>query len=256
VSQDQIQALDYAERWLTDAFRVIEPAGGFTTVEVDMSRARALLDKLRATSPKATYNHLVVRAAAVALARRPDLHLLVAGTRRLRPSRVAIGLSVAGRTNFAPVMVIEDAGVKKLHTLVDEIVRRVPEVQAREEHDLAVMRRFGWLLPFAFLRRAVLRWLFRRLWFRTRLSGTFQITCVPGVDLAVPSLFNTAGCLGVGRVRDRVVAVDGAPAVRPTLLLACAIDHKAWDGVRVAAFQGELKKILEEGELEGEAEAE
>ncbi|MSP59860.1 MAG: hypothetical protein EXR72_05885 [Myxococcales bacterium] len=248
---DRHERLDFAERWLADGFRVLEPPGGFALVEVDMTRARALLARLRESGVKATYNHIVVRAAALALARKPELHVLVAGTRRLRPERVDIGLSVAGRTNFAPVMRIEGAGEKKLPELAAEVIRRIPEVQAKEEVDLAGMRRWGWLIPLGWLRRALLGLLFSSLWFRRKLTGTFQITCLP-VDAVAPFTFTSAGCLGVGRVADRVIAVDGQPAVRPMVTLICAFDHKAWDGSRLASFSSEVKRILEEGELEGE----
>ena len=42
--------------------------------------------------------------------------------------------------------------------------------------------------------------------------------------------------LGVGAIRDRVVAVDGAPVVRPTLVLSVAGDHRVLDGDTLAAF--------------------
>ncbi len=251
---DRIERLDWAERWFADGFRIIPAPGGFAAVEVDMSRARALVEKLRAGGVAATLNHVIVRAAALALANKPELHFLVAGNRRLRPDRVDIGLSVAGRTSFAPVMVLEDAGRKPLAALSAEIVRRIPEVREKEDRDLAGMRRWGRLIPFASWRRAILRWLARRLWFRRQVSGTFQVTCLPA-DLVVPFLFNTAAALGVGRTRDRVVAVDGAATVRPTCTLAVAIDHAAWDGARLMAFQDEVKRILEEGVLEAEAAA-
>ena len=42
--------------------------------------------------------------------------------------------------------------------------------------------------------------------------------------------------LGVGAIRDRVVAVDGAPVVRPTLVLSVAGDHRVLDGDTLAAY--------------------
>jgi pyruvate dehydrogenase E2 component (dihydrolipoamide acetyltransferase) len=248
-TRDRAESLDFAERWLADAFRVIHTPGGFLSLDVDVSALRGRLEAARAQGLKLTYNHMFIRAAALALAQNPELHLLVAGTARLLPARVDIGLSVAGSGSFAPVMIVEDAGQKNLLALAGEITRRVPEVREKEQRDLATLRRWGWLIPFGFLRRALLRWLFERVWFRRNLAGTFQVSCL-GVDQVVPFLFNSAGALGVGSVRDRVVAVDGAPAVRPTCTLTCAIDHKAWDGQRAQRFLYAVRDLVERDALD------
>ena len=50
--------------------------------------------------------------------------------------------------------------------------------------------------------------------------------------------------LGVGAVRDQVVAVDGAPVVRPTLALAVAGDHRVLDGDTLAAFVTQVAGLL------------
>ena len=247
-AEERTVSLDFADRWLSDAFRVLDTPGGFVTLDVDMSNARKLVDDLRAQGTPATFNHLVVRAASIVLVRRPDVHYIVAGTRRLHPSRVDIGLSVAGNTHYAPVMVIEDAAHKSVSELTTEIVKRTPEVRAKEELDLASVRRWGWLVPFGSWRRAILRWCFRRVWFRRKLAGTFQISCLPA-DILVPFLFTSGAALGVGRVRDKVVAVDGQPVVRPMLTIACIIDHKAWDGVRAISFLDEVRQLLESAVL-------
>jgi pyruvate dehydrogenase E2 component (dihydrolipoamide acetyltransferase) len=52
--------------------------------------------------------------------------------------------------------------------------------------------------------------------------------------------------LGVGAIRDRVVAVDGAPVVRPTLVLSVAGDHRVLDGDGLAAFVDQVQKLLED----------
>jgi pyruvate dehydrogenase E2 component (dihydrolipoamide acetyltransferase) len=52
--------------------------------------------------------------------------------------------------------------------------------------------------------------------------------------------------VGVGAIRDRVVAVDGAPVVRPTLVLSVAGDHRVLDGDALAAFVNQLAALLED----------
>ncbi|MGZ6674113.1 MAG: dihydrolipoamide acetyltransferase family protein [Solirubrobacteraceae bacterium] len=52
--------------------------------------------------------------------------------------------------------------------------------------------------------------------------------------------------VGVGAIRDRVVAVDGAPLVRPTLVLSVAGDHRVLDGDGLSAFVDEVQKLLED----------
>jgi pyruvate dehydrogenase E2 component (dihydrolipoamide acetyltransferase) len=52
--------------------------------------------------------------------------------------------------------------------------------------------------------------------------------------------------VGVGAIRDRVVAVDGAPVVRPTLVLSVAGDHRVLDGDGLAAFVDQVQRLLED----------
>jgi pyruvate/2-oxoglutarate dehydrogenase complex dihydrolipoamide acyltransferase (E2) component len=52
--------------------------------------------------------------------------------------------------------------------------------------------------------------------------------------------------IGVGAIRDQVVAVDGAPVVRPTMVLSTAGDHRVLDGDTLAAFVTTLARLLED----------
>jgi pyruvate dehydrogenase E2 component (dihydrolipoamide acetyltransferase) len=52
--------------------------------------------------------------------------------------------------------------------------------------------------------------------------------------------------LGVGAIRDRVVAVDGRPVVRPTLVLSVAADHRVLDGDTLAAYVTRVASLLED----------
>ena len=55
-----------------------------------------------------------------------------------------------------------------------------------------------------------------------------------------------AGILAVGRVGDRVIAVDGRPAVRPMITLTLSTDHRVADGARAALFLNDLVEAIRE----------
>ena len=54
-----------------------------------------------------------------------------------------------------------------------------------------------------------------------------------------------AAILAVGRIVDKVVPVDGLPAVRPILTLNLSFDHRVVDGVRGAKFLKTLSNLIE-----------
>jgi pyruvate dehydrogenase E2 component (dihydrolipoamide acetyltransferase) len=49
-----------------------------------------------------------------------------------------------------------------------------------------------------------------------------------------------AAILAVGAIVDRVVGVEGKPAVRPMMTLTLSCDHRAADGARAAMFLNDL----------------
>jgi pyruvate dehydrogenase E2 component (dihydrolipoamide acetyltransferase) len=55
-----------------------------------------------------------------------------------------------------------------------------------------------------------------------------------------------AGILAVGAIADRVVAIDGKPAVRSMMTLTLSSDHRAVDGAHGAQFLDELVKAIAE----------
>jgi len=80
-------------------------------------------------------------------------------------------------------------------------------------------------------------------------GGTFTISNLGmfGVD-AFGAIVNApqAAILAVGRITDRVVAVGGEPAVRPTFVLTLSLDHRAIDGAIGARFLDTLVSLVEE----------
>ena len=80
-------------------------------------------------------------------------------------------------------------------------------------------------------------------------DGTFTISNLGmfGVD-AFHAIVNTpqAAILAVGRILDRIVAVDGEAAVRPTMTVSLSFDHRVVDGAEGARFLDTLAALVEE----------
>ena len=55
-----------------------------------------------------------------------------------------------------------------------------------------------------------------------------------------------AAILAVGAITDRVVAVQGKPAVRPMMILTLSCDHRVIDGARAATFLDDLAGAVAE----------
>src|SRR4051794_2575360 len=130
------ESLDHAERWLLDSLRVLRPSFVVYQVTVDMTNALRQLEELRRAGVAASTTHLLVRAAAQGLAANPALHQVIAGSRRLRPQRVDIGLSISGETFIAPVLILEGADQKSVAELAAETARRTPEVRRADQQKL------------------------------------------------------------------------------------------------------------------------
>jgi pyruvate dehydrogenase E2 component (dihydrolipoamide acetyltransferase) len=57
-----------------------------------------------------------------------------------------------------------------------------------------------------------------------------------------------AAILAVGAIADRVVPINGQPAVRPMLTLTLSTDHRVADGARAALFLNDLAEAIREPE--------
>jgi hypothetical protein len=113
------------------------------------------------------------------------------------------------------------------------------------------MRRLGWMVPFGWLRRLIVRALLGRIAFRHQAGRDLQVSYLDRVDVCVPFLFNTAACLGVGRVREAVVALEGPGVVRPVVTWPWPSIHKGGEASAPGAFPGRGAEDHRRGVLEG-----
>jgi pyruvate dehydrogenase E2 component (dihydrolipoamide acetyltransferase) len=78
-------------------------------------------------------------------------------------------------------------------------------------------------------------------------NGTFTISNLGmyGIDsfqaIVTPP---QAAILAVGRIAERVVVIDGKPAVRHRMTLTLSVDHRVADGARAAAFLDALAEAI------------
>ena len=74
-------------------------------------------------------------------------------------------------------------------------------------------------------------------------GGTFTISNLGMFDVDEFTAIITppqAAILAVGRIADRVVPVNGQPAVRPMMTMTLSSDHRVLDGARAAQFMRDL----------------
>jgi pyruvate dehydrogenase E2 component (dihydrolipoamide acetyltransferase) len=165
-----------------------------------------------------TYTDLLVRLVAAALAQHPRVNVSWKDGTIVQHPEVNIGLAVA----------IDDG-------LVVPVVHRANTLTLAEiathREDVVARAQAGKLRP------------------PDIQGGTFTISNLGmyGVD-AFNAIVNPpqAAILAVGRIVERVVALNGQPAVQPTLVLTLSCDHRAVDGARAAQFLGTLADLVEE----------
>jgi 2-oxoglutarate dehydrogenase E2 component (dihydrolipoamide succinyltransferase) len=83
-------------------------------------------------------------------------------------------------------------------------------------------------------------------------GGTFTLTNggVFGSLLSTPILNPPqVGILGLHRIEDRPVAVDGQVVIRPMMYVALSYDHRIVDGREAVQFLVRVKELIEDPEI-------
>jgi pyruvate dehydrogenase E2 component (dihydrolipoamide acetyltransferase) len=163
-----------------------------------------------------THTDLLVALAAKVLTKHPKVNASWDnGTIRLNPS---INISIA--------MAVQDGVVGAVISNADKIA--VSEIAAQRK-ELTDRARSGRLKP------------------ADVTGGTFTITNLGMYNI---DAFNAiiappqAAILAVGRISDRVIALNGQPAVRPMMTLTLSGDHRVIDGAQAAVFLNDLAEAI------------
>ncbi|HEX7736325.1 MAG TPA: dihydrolipoamide acetyltransferase family protein [Ktedonobacteraceae bacterium] len=173
-----------------------------------------------------TYTDLLVKVVALALRQHSRVNATWNSGKISLLEDVHVGLAVA----------VEDG-------LVVPVIRHADKLSlrgiARERKELVARARAGKLRP------------------QDISGGTFTISNLGmyGVD-TFNAIINQpqAAILAVGRIAERVVPVNGQPAVRPMMALTLSCDHRVVDGARGAQFLETVADLIEEplGLLDGQ----
>jgi len=173
---------------------------------------------LKQSEARLTYTDLLVKLVAATLTRHPEVNAAWKDGGIVRNAEIGIGLAVA----------IDDGLVVPVIQRADTL--GLADIAVRRE-DLVNRAQAGKLRPADIT------------------GGGFTISNLGmyGVD-AFSAIVNPpqAAILAVGRITDRVVAVNGQAAVQPTMVLTLSCDHRALDGARGARFLGALADLVEE----------
>lgn len=191
--------------------------------EVDASALNAAREKLAASANtssgvKITHTDLLTAIVSRVLLHHP----------RMNSSYTAEGIRLHAGVNMAIAIAVNDgviaAVIPNAHTA------SIAEI-ARQRRDLAERAKAGRSRPQD-LGGAT---------FTISNLGMFHIDSFTAI-IPPPQ----AGILAVGAIADRVVAIDGKPAVRSMMTLTLSSDHRVVDGAHGAQFLDELVKAIAE----------
>jgi pyruvate dehydrogenase E2 component (dihydrolipoamide acetyltransferase) len=193
----------------------------FVTREIEASALNEYREKLvqeieRTHKIRITHTVLLVAITARVLLKHP----------RLNSSWTAEGIRLHDHVNMGIAIAVNDgvvaAVVPNAHTAT------LTEI-AQHRRDIAERARAGKLRPADIA------------------DATFTISNLGMYHVDQFSAIITppqAAILAVGTIADRVVAIDGEPAIRPMMTLTLSCDHRAADGARAAKFLNDLAEAI------------
>ena len=193
----------------------------FVTREIEAAalneyRAKATSEIERAHNVRITHTDLLVALTARVLLKHP----------RLNSSFTAEGIRLHDRVNMG-IAIAVDGGV--VAAVIPNAHKASLTEIAQQRHDVAERGRAGKLRP-ADIADAT---------FTISNLGMYHVDQFTAI-ITPPQ----AAILAVGGITDRVVAVEGKPAVRPMMTLTLSCDHRAVDGARAALFLSDLADAI------------
>ena len=197
----------------------------FVTREIDAGALLSAREKLgpaieKVRGVRISHTDLLVAAVARALEKHPLVNASWTGSAIQLHPEINVGLAMAVDDGVVAAA-IPDANKKKLGEI------------AAMRSDLATRARGNKLRPTDITGAT----------FTISNLGMYQVDAFTAIIVSPQ-----AAILAVGRIADRVVAVDGKPAVRPMMTLTLSCDHRVFDGARAAQFLNDLAVAIQDAE--------
>jgi pyruvate dehydrogenase E2 component (dihydrolipoamide acetyltransferase) len=193
-------------------------------LDADFSEAARFRTQLqpefaRLGTPKLPWDALIAKASALAVLDHPAVAAEWVDGEGLRPSgSVNVGVAVALEPEGLVVPVLKDAASRSLRDLSTDLLALVDKARAGR---LSPVEMHGGTLTITNLGAY-------------RIDGFTPIINPPETAI-----------LGVGRIADKPVVVNGQIEVRTMCTLSLSFDHRVVDGVPAAAFLARLAELLE-----------
>jgi pyruvate dehydrogenase E2 component (dihydrolipoamide acetyltransferase) len=179
-------------------------------------RAKLAPEIERTHNIRITHTDLLVELVARALLKHP----------RLNSSWTADGIRLHEHVNMGIAIAVNDGVVAAV--IPNAHTASLPEI-AQQRRDVAERAKAGKLRP-ADIADAT---------FTISNLGMYQVDEFSAI-ITPPQ----AAILAVGSIADRVVVVEGKPAVRPMMTLTLSSDHRVVDGARAALFLNDLAEAI------------
>ena len=191
--------------------------------EVDMSAVTALREKFKEKvekeyGVKLTFMPFFVRAAVMALKQFPSVNAMIDGDTIVYRNYVNMGIAVASDAGLV-VPNVKDADRKGMI----EVSREISEVAKRARDGKLTMDDLT--------------------------GGTFTITNggVFGSLVSTPILnYPQVGILGLHKIQDRPIALNGQVVIRPMMYIALSYDHRLVEGAHAVQFLVRVKELIED----------
>ena len=229
-----IVPMDGAQRAMADGLSAAHAPDAYGLTLLDLTAAEAFrAARVRQTGVPLTLFDLCLRAVALTFGRDERGRTLLQGYNYHRYEQVDIGVSVASRSEVAPVILFRDAAQISLeefhHQRMEKTATALAE-QAQKRQQLLRQTRF---LPDR-ARRALIRKLLARAQTRHEMVGTVQVSAVEldALEWFLPAHMATSFLLCLGGIRERPLVVEGRVEARLSVYASLMIDQRVINPVQ------------------------